>query len=60
VEFAEAVVRLLREKELRDRLGKASHRLVTERFGNPAVAKVCHDILARVVATTPSKNGNRA
>jgi hypothetical protein len=43
------VVRLLRDKMLRERLGTAARRLVTENYGNPAVAKVCHDILARVV-----------
>jgi glycosyltransferase involved in cell wall biosynthesis len=58
-EFANAVVRLLGDKELRGRLGKASHLLVTEKFGNPAVAKVCHDILARVVEAAHSRNGHR-
>lgn len=58
-EFADAVVRLLRDKELRERLGTAARRLVTENFGNPAVAEVCHDVLTRIVNTALPRNGAR-
>jgi glycosyltransferase involved in cell wall biosynthesis len=47
-EFAAAVVRLLRDKTLRQNLGAAARRLVEERYGNLAVAKICHDILEHV------------
>jgi polysaccharide biosynthesis protein PslH len=56
-EFAAAVVRLLRDEELRKKLGAAARRLVEENYGNPAVAKVCHDILARVVKSGRSGKG---
>ena len=59
-EFASAVIRLLRDKALREKLGKAARRLVAENYGNPAVAKVCHDILERVTKTSQAGNGNRA
>jgi glycosyltransferase involved in cell wall biosynthesis len=58
-EFASAVIRLLRDKALRDKLGTAARRLVAENYGNSAVAKVCHDILERVIKTSQAGNGNR-
>lgn len=58
-EFADAVVRLLGDPGLRTKLGTAARQLVTENFGNPAVAKQCHDILDRVANAARSGNGSR-
>ncbi len=47
-EFARAVVRLLEDAALRRRLGQAAREFVASRYGWPAVAKTCREILARV------------
>jgi glycosyltransferase involved in cell wall biosynthesis len=57
-EFADAVIRLHRDEALRRRLGCAARRLVEERYGNPAVAKTCHDILAQVAKAGRRENGD--
>jgi glycosyltransferase involved in cell wall biosynthesis len=57
-DFAAAVVRLLSDEALRRKLGVAARRLVEERYGNPAVAKTCHDILEQIVKHGRSRNGH--
>ena len=52
-EFAGAIVSLLGDADLRKKLGTAARQLVEQNFGNTAVAKVCHDILERVVLRWP-------
>jgi glycosyltransferase involved in cell wall biosynthesis len=49
-EFAAATVRLLRDNDLRDRLGAAARRLVESQYGWPSVAWHCHLVLEQVVA----------
>jgi glycosyltransferase involved in cell wall biosynthesis len=56
-DFAAAVIRLLRDEALRRRLGGAARQLVEARYGNPAVAKTCHDILEQIVKHRGSRNG---
>jgi len=54
-DFAAAVVSLLRDEALRSKLGMAARRLVEECYGNPVVARICHEILADVAeGTTPA------
>jgi polysaccharide biosynthesis protein PslH len=59
-EFAAAVVRLLRDEVLRQELGKAARRLVSENYGNPAVAKTCHEILERAAKTSRAVHSNHS
>ncbi len=58
-EFAGAIVSLLGDADLRKKLGTAARQLVEQNFGNTAVAKVCHDILERVVKVAASRNGSK-
>jgi glycosyltransferase involved in cell wall biosynthesis len=48
-EFAAATVRLLRDNDLRDRLGTAARQLVESQYGWPSVAWHCHQALEHVV-----------
>jgi polysaccharide biosynthesis protein PslH len=57
-EFADAVIHLLGDQKSRQKLGKAARKLVEERYGNPAVARTCHEILADIVASQGSPNGS--
>jgi glycosyltransferase involved in cell wall biosynthesis len=52
-EFAAAVVRLLNDIPLRQRMGQAARRLVENGYGWPQVAQSFYDTLARVVEQNP-------
>jgi polysaccharide biosynthesis protein PslH len=56
-EFAQAVVGLLSDEVCRKRIGDAGRRLVVERYGNEAVARICHDIFERIVQGNPHGHG---
>lgn len=55
--FADAVVRLLAEKDTRDRIGRAADRFVREHFGSEPVARqferICRTVVQRPRATHP-------
>jgi glycosyltransferase involved in cell wall biosynthesis len=55
--FADAVVRLLREPELRVRIGEAGRRLVSERYTWDAAARVFSDICLDVVQQARARQG---
>jgi glycosyltransferase involved in cell wall biosynthesis len=57
-EFAAAVVRLLNDVPIRQRIGQAARCLVEDGYGWPQVAQSFYDTLARVVEQNPRRSPN--